>query len=364
MKADHKRKALVWIALAALAVSCSQLNGIIPSNSSGVMSALLTPEQISVVNLQQQIFQPGDLPADFSAGSPGAAVPERFADFPPAQYQISVEFSTGGSWAGNASVFLYSEAADIEKAFNPKGEAYDESQALEGLGDKSSFLEFSIPYGTGATTLDGANAFWVRCSAVAEIRLVTRNVDDVKNYALALDQRIAPFVCNNGQVPETADSEPAAEMAAGTVAEPAATETAKPSSHCPYQEVTVMATIVSIIEAEATAANNEDLSIIKDIFASNALLRFEVDGTEWHSPIARYQELFESADILNSKHFGIQPTGKGITADTAWFISGSSGTYVPHGGEAQEYYNEVGKDSWVLKRNIYGCWVITEFRFY
>jgi len=360
MKADHKRKALVWIALAALAVGCSQLNGIVPSNPSGVTSALLTPEQIGAVNLHQQIFQPGDLPAVFSAGSPGAAVPERFADIPPAQYQISVEFSTGGSWAGNASVFLYSEAADIEKTFNPKGEAYDESQALEGLGDKSSFLEFSIPFGTGATTLDGANAFWVRCSAVAEIRLITRNVDDVKRYALALDQRIAPFVCNNGQVPETADTEPTVE----TAAETAATETAKPSSHCPYQEVTVMATIVSIIEAEATAANNEDLSIIKDIFASNALLRFELDGTEWHSPIARYQELFERADIFDSKHFGIQPTGKGITADTAWFISGSSGTFVPNGGEPQEYYNEVGKDSWVLKRNFFGCWVITEFRFY
>jgi hypothetical protein len=360
MKADHKRKALVWIALAALAVSCSQLNGIIPSNPSGVTSALLTPEQISAVNLHQQIFQPGDLPAVFSAGSPGAAVPERFADFPPAQYQISVEFSTGGSWAGNASVFLYSEAADIEKAFNPKGEAYDESQALEGLGEKSSFLEFSIPYGTGATTLDGANAFWVRCSAVAEIRLVTRNVDDVKNFALALDQRIAPFVCNNGQVPEVADSEPTAD----TVAEPTATETAKTSSLCPYQEETDMATITSIIEAEATAANNEDLSIIRDIFAPNALIRFEVDGTEWHTPIARYKELFDSADIFNSRHFGIQPTGKGITADTAWFISGSSGTYVPNGGEAQEYYNEVGKDSWVLKRNFFGCWVIAEFRFY
>jgi hypothetical protein len=359
MRTDICRKAILWITLAVLTLSCSQLGGVIPIAPT---SNLLTPEQIAGVNLEQQLFLPGDLPDRFAAGKPGSATPERFKDFPPAQYRVSVELTEHGSWAGNATVFLYSNTDDIEKAFNPTGAEYDEILALAGLGEKSSVMELSMPYGTGATTIDMVNAQWVRCSAVVEVRLITKNSQEAKDYALALDRRIAPLVCNNGQAPVAGDAA-AVEPTVETAAEATATKTVKPSPLCPYQADTDLATITAIIEAEATAANNEDISIIAAIFAPNALLIFEQDGTEWHDPISRYTDLFDAADIVDSTHFGIQPAGDGITANKAWFISGSSGTYIPNDGEPLEYYNEPGKDQWVLQRNFYGCWVITEFRF-
>jgi hypothetical protein len=361
MKAAIDRRTILWITLAALALGCSQLNGIIPSNPSGRASNLLTPEQIAGINLEQQLIQPGDLPESFTAGTPGSTVPDRFKDFPPAQYQASVELTTGGSWAGNATVFLYSSADDIDKAFNPEGKTYDDSKALDGLGEKSSFLKFSIPYGTGASTIDAVNAFWIRCSAVVEIRLITPDEEVVKRYALALDGRIAPAVCNTGQAPAApVNPSPTAEIA--IVETPA--DTARPAADCPYQADTDEVTITAMIEAEATAANKEDMSIIRNIFDTYVTIRFVPDGTVWHDPVVRYRQLFDEADITNSKHFGIQPAGGGITADKAWFISGSSGTYTPVGGQPKDYYNEVGKDSWVLKRNSKGCWVISEFSFY
>jgi hypothetical protein len=46
-----------------------------------------------------------------------------------------------------------------------------------------------------------------------------------------------------------------------------------------------------------------------------------------------------------------------------WFISGSSGTFIPNDGDPHPYYNEPGKDAWTLKKNPQGCWVIVHFRF-
>jgi hypothetical protein len=360
---EHQgRKIFVAGILAAFALGCSQLPGLIPSGGSGSAGNLLDAGQIAQVDLASIVWQSGDLPAAYGHGTPTATVPDRFKDFPPAQAQISVELTAGGSSAGNATVFLYAAAADIEKAFNPKGEPYDESKALAGLGEKSSALEFSIPYGTGADSIDGVNVFWTRCSAVAEIRLITSAPDDAKAYARALDARLAAAACAGGAAPAAAAAadEPAAESAA------APTDTVKPApaTDCPYRADTDLATLTNLIHAEATAANTKDMSIIRKIFAPNAVLRFRGGEQVWNEPFSHYTELFETATVRNSKHFGIAPTGQGITDQKAWMISGSSGTYIPNGGEPVEYYNEPGKDTWVMTKNFYGCWVITEFGFY
>jgi hypothetical protein len=143
---------------------------------------------------------------------------------------------------------------------------------------------------------------------------------------------------------------------------PPPTNTPKPA--CPYQADTDAATITNLIHAEAEAINKEDISIIQAIFAPDAYSQYIVTGEEWRDPISRYTGLFEIADFTDAVHFDIQPTGEGITADTAWFISGSSGIFIPNDGEPVNYYNEPGKDSWVLKKNHVGCWVIVEFRFH
>jgi hypothetical protein len=136
------------------------------------------------------------------------------------------------------------------------------------------------------------------------------------------------------------------------------------TSNCPYRGSTDADTITNLINEEAIAINTEDISIIRDIFAPNAILRYVVEGEEWHDPISYYLNVFENMDFQSATHFGIAPTGNGIADDTAWFISGSSGTIIPKNGQPINYYNEPGKDEWVLKRNHNGCWMITEFSFH
>lgn len=133
---------------------------------------------------------------------------------------------------------------------------------------------------------------------------------------------------------------------------------------CPYAGNSDEATITNIIQAEAEAVNKEDISIIRNIFESNALIRFEGNGTEWNDPIVHYTEEFENADVVNAVHFNIQPTGQGIVNDTAWFISGSSGTTIYKDGKRLDYHNELGMDTWVLKKNNLGCWVIVKFTYH
>jgi len=136
------------------------------------------------------------------------------------------------------------------------------------------------------------------------------------------------------------------------------------SSDCPYKRATDLATIVRLIEAEAEAANREDLSIIRAIFAPDAYIRDEEDGSEWSNPIAHYSELFATSEFTNAVNFDIQPAGQGITEDTAWFISSNSGIWTPNGGAPQPYRNVAVKDSWTLRRNEARCWVITEYRYH
>ncbi len=133
---------------------------------------------------------------------------------------------------------------------------------------------------------------------------------------------------------------------------------------CPYQTDTDIATMVQMIEAEAQAANYKDMSIIKDIFAPDAHIINEKDGTEWNDPVSHYTELFETFDFTNATNFDIKPFGKGITEDTAYICSANSGTYVMNGGDPEEYSNVEEKDTWIFKKNEEGCWVITEYRYH
>ena len=123
-------------------------------NASDQTSKVLTTKQINNINLESEIINTGDLPSKYEYSKPTSTVPERFKDLPKAQYQISIEITEQGSWEGNTAIFLYVNSKDIDKAFNPTGKAYDEKNALNGLGEKSSFSMLSVPYGTGATTLD------------------------------------------------------------------------------------------------------------------------------------------------------------------------------------------------------------------
>ena len=141
---------------------------------------------------------------------------------------------------------------------------------------------------------------------------------------------------------------------------------AQPSANktvCPYEGATDEITITNLINAEAEALNREDISIISTIYSSDAFIRFVFsDGSYWdtYDPIKKYKEDFSGVDFKNLKHSFIQPDGEGITNDTARFISDSSGTVTGSDGVPIQYQNEVGSDSWVLKKNSAGCWIIVE----
>jgi hypothetical protein len=141
---------------------------------------------------------------------------------------------------------------------------------------------------------------------------------------------------------------------------------------CPYQRSTDHETIVNLIMAEAEAVKKEDLNIINTIFASNA--DFYDYASEppahWNGTYARYAvDLFPKTDFSELEHFEILPAGSGIVGDTAYYTSGSRGSYRIGTGSLRDLNNgslnstRYGSDHWILKKNSDGCWEIVEMRF-
>jgi len=149
------------------------------------------------------------------------------------------------------------------------------------------------------------------------------------------------------------------------------TLTTTPTISCPYQGANDHQTIVNLIQAEALASNTEDLSIIQEIFAPNAVFHdYSPEPSKiWIGPIARYKDdLFLNTDLQNVEHFDILPAGNGIVGDRATYTSGSHVEYKvgdtweskTNGSSKTTKY---GSDHWILAKNDLGCWVIEEFDF-
>jgi hypothetical protein len=131
---------------------------------------------------------------------------------------------------------------------------------------------------------------------------------------------------------------------------------------CPYQAATDAATIIAIIKAEGVAANTEDLQSIQTIFRHDALIQDGASGETWTDPITRYATLFKNTDFRGVMHYAIQAVGPGISGDTAYFASGSRGSYRTD-GNWQPFENPSPSDHWILSKNAAGCWQISEFTF-
>jgi hypothetical protein len=72
-----------------------------------------------------------------------------------------------------------------------------DTDKVAGLGEQSVQTPFSIPYGTGGSSLDGMDVIFTRCSAVVNIRLITDQTDEVIAYAKLLDGRLKSVACKN-----------------------------------------------------------------------------------------------------------------------------------------------------------------------
>jgi hypothetical protein len=158
---------------------------------------------------------------------------------------------------------------------------------------------------------------------------------------------------------------------------PTHTITFTPTPACPYAGDTDDETIRALIVNEAEAVNREAIDIILAIFSADAFFAdYAVPSGQpprtWFDPLARYQDdLFKNTDIRGASHFGIFPAGPGISGDTAYYVSGSMGSFrsgdewVPYlnGSIVGEKATTYGSDHWTLRRGSNGCWAIIRHDF-
>ena len=120
-------------------------------------------------------------------------------------------------------------------------------------------------------------------------------------------------------------------------------------------------TLRCLILTESEAANNGNLTLIRQIFAPDATIFRGDTGEEWDSPMAYYIPAFSSLDFTEATHFDIRRIE--IAVQVARYTSGSSGYYAEPGTTPTPYYNENPSEHWVFNKNDRGCWVITRFEF-
>lgn len=133
---------------------------------------------------------------------------------------------------------------------------------------------------------------------------------------------------------------------------------------CPYQQPDAGAdTMIRLIKAETEAVKTENIEIIRQIFAREAIIKDAQSGKIWADPVARYSTLFENTDFADLLHYEIQPVGPGGLMDVAWFTSASKGSFTTTNGKRSEFDNPPGSNHWILRKDRFGCWVITDFSF-
>jgi hypothetical protein len=144
---------------------------------------------------------------------------------------------------------------------------------------------------------------------------------------------------------------------------------------CPFQGQTDDETISNLIRAEADASNSKGLLTILKIFSPNAVFYDYAPKSpkQWNGPQARYEvDLFQTTEFQGVEHFDIMPIGPGIEGDTAYYTSGSKGSYRIVGGAWTNFFNgslistrptQYGSEHWILKKNNNRCWVIVQMDF-
>lgn len=132
---------------------------------------------------------------------------------------------------------------------------------------------------------------------------------------------------------------------------------------CPFQGKTDAEIIVKTIAAEGTAVVDEDIALIQQIFAEDAVITDASTKEVWTRD-DRYSTLFKNTDFGWARQYEFQPDPSRPTGDLKVFTTGSRGRYWNSGtGSWLDYDNEPGSNKWTLTKNDCGCWVIVEFTF-
>lgn len=117
-----------------------------------------------------------------------------------------------------------------------------------------------------------------------------------------------------------------------------------------------------LINQEAQANISEDIDLIKEIFADDAMIVDYYNKNSpviWRNPDDRYTQLFIDADYIAARNTDIKAIL--ISGDTAYYTSASDGTFKAN-GQTVWYANPDDANHWTVKK-ISGCWKIIKFEF-
>lgn len=111
-----------------------------------------------------------------------------FSDVPSADNEIFQQFDVNGDGKGGVAVFLYEDKSQTAKAFNEiQGGFGNESVSLSEIG--------SIAAGVALSGASAHDIVFVRCHAVAHVRMFVSDPDAVIAYMKRLDARLEDVAC-------------------------------------------------------------------------------------------------------------------------------------------------------------------------
>jgi hypothetical protein len=135
-----------------------------------------------------------------------------------------------------------------------------------------------------------------------------------------------------------------------------------PTLTCAVTAATDAEMLFAMIDAEAQAVLDEDIQLIKAIFASDAIIRNEATGCKWSNPETYYTEKFRNEIHCRAEHYDYRV--EKLTSQEALVTTANWGQW---GWEDQgctmTYDNPAGADRWHFRKDRFGCWHIDRFTY-
>jgi len=160
----------------------------------------LPAEQLSAVDVEALLAQPGLLPERMTISQVSKRVPDQFGDVPPPIQARNVSLKAAGVSAGNIIMLFYPTTEERDRAM------YTIFEAQVGEGFSAGGVRFS------------GSALGRQCSVLVQVRLVSNTNPSVRAEATAvaqaLEMQLAPHVCQPADA-QAAQASPGASASYG-----------------------------------------------------------------------------------------------------------------------------------------------------
>ena len=160
---------------------------------------ILAKPNLSKINLESILIQPGDLPAGITGGQVSEMSDRMDSKYPKPTNNVYQELSENGKQIGEIVILLYDSDIDLNQVFSMITSRFPEiPQTPVDIGNKG--VAFSGIRKVRVLDMESSvrvsSVVFTRCGAIAQITIVdSYAITPVKNYAQRLDQRITPLVC-------------------------------------------------------------------------------------------------------------------------------------------------------------------------